>query len=186
MGPMTPEGKRSRSVGSASTRSGSSSRSSTGSPTAVRAASAPMGSARSVRSSARSLRPGSAAGLCERPAMHLKPRIYGRQILGPYMPFPTRGNAERFEVPGYFGYRTGDKEPHIYEAPTGWPKPLKYCSREELNDPWIQYRGGPDRPMADLERLSAVKRGELTVGQYRNHLPGLTARSDGTRLRESW
>ena len=27
--------------------------------------------------------------------MHLKPRIYGRQILGPYMPFPTRGNAER-------------------------------------------------------------------------------------------
>jgi len=188
---MTPDGKRSRSVGSASTRSGSSSRSSAGSPgkgspTAVRAASAPMGSARSTRSSARSLRPGSAAGLCERPAMHLKPRVYGRQILGPYMPFPTRGNAERFEVPGYYGYRTGVNEPHVYEAPTGWPKPLKYCSPEELKDPWIQYRGGPDRPMADLDRLRAIQRGELTVGQYRQHLPGLTTRSDGTRLRESW
>jgi len=118
--------------------------------------------------------------------MHLKPRVYGRQILGPYMPFPTRGNAERFEIPGYNGYRKGVNEPHIYDAPTGWPTPTKYCSPEELKDPWIQYRGGPDRPMADLERLRAVQRGELTLGQYRQHLPGLTARSDGTRLRESW
>jgi len=120
--------------------------------------------------------------------MHLKPRIYGREIFGPYMPFPTRGNAERFEVPGYAGFRTGNgNEPHIYEAPTGWPKPkVKYCSVEELNDPWRMYRGGPDRPGADLERLRALKRGELTVGQYRQHLPGLTARSDGTPLRAMW